>query len=310
VRLLKDELPADRFASYKTLFGKLGPRLVYTVSAPALSQARMDRLRQEAATVQGNISRGKLALATNTQVNATYRAMLLSAQLDEGRLNPALRAEVLTARGIQLDHLGRIKEAKADFAAALALSSDSMETLNAAATNAMMAGDYGQVVGFANRVLKTRPNDGEARQSRALAKLYSQDYVSAKSDFEELVKDGDQIQRGYPLVWLGILAQRDGRQPMEAISAFRDSQLPRAWPRPLVDWMRGTKSLDELLADARKGEAAKEQLTEAYYYVGERYLAQGDVNRASDYFRKTLELKVVEFIEYGAALNRLAALKP
>jgi len=85
--------------------------------------------------------------------------------------------------------------------------------------------------------------------------------------------------------------------------------LPADWPRPLVDWARGKASVDSVIASAMAGSLAAERLCEAYFYIAERYLADGDTARASEFFQKSIDQGVIEFIEDASSRNRLASLK-
>ena len=60
-------------------------------------------------------------------------------------------------------------------------------------------------------------------------------------------------------------------------------------------------SEDHVLMEARKGKNAKEvndRLCEAFYYIGEQRLYDGDRDGAREFFQKSIETKSVHFIEY------------
>lgn len=303
-----DEIAASEWPGYIAMINKLAPRVSITISAPAVSPAHMDQLRKDLQATEESLKKGRPLVTTSVQYQALGKAMVLTTQLDEGRLSPELRAQALTARGVQYDNLGRYPEAAQDFTQAMALSPDTPETLNAAAVNALGTHDFARGLALTERVLARNANDSEARGTRALAKVYMKDYAAARADFESLLKDPAQVRRGYPVVWLALLARQSGQDPAQAVARFSDAQLPKDWPRPIVDWARGSATTDALIASAKTGKESAEHLTEAYYYLGERYLAEGENTRAADAFRKVIDLHVLEFIENAAARHRLESL--
>ena len=300
-----DEISADEWPGYVAMVNKLAPRVGATLSVSAISNANMDKLRRDLQAIEEAIKKGQPRVTTQVQYQAIGKAMVLSAQLQEGRLSPELRAQALTARGIQYDHLGRYAEAAQDFEQAMTLAPDTPETINAAAVNALGTKDYARSLALTDKVLARNSNDSQARGTRALAKVYTRDFVAARADFEALLKDPSQVRRGYPLVWLSVLARQAGQDPANAIGRFSDDQLPQEWPRPLVDWARGRTTVDAVITAAKSSKESAERLTEAYYYMGEHLLATGDTQRAADAFRRVIDLHVLEYIEYPAARHRL-----
>ena len=152
-------------------------------------------------------------------------------------------------------------------------------------------------------------SDSEARNTRARASSFSRDYAAAKSDLDELLRDRSQVRRGYPLVWLALSSRNDETDASKVGADITDDQLPADWPRPLVDWARAKTSADAVIASAKSGGSSAERLCEAYFYIGERYLAEGDTARAREFFQKSVDQGVTELIEDGSSRIRLASLK-
>ena len=114
--------------------------------------------------------------------------------------------------------------------------------------------------------------------------------------------------RRYPVIMWSLTHRylRDGAAPPNEIA--HAAQLPSDWPRPLIDWLGDKTDADAVLQAARAGSAPAERLCEAYFYMGERYNADGDSKRASEYYKKALEQGITEFVENGMAQRRLASL--
>jgi lipoprotein NlpI/transglutaminase-like putative cysteine protease len=308
LRIRVDEIPAADWPGYVAQIGKMAPHLGLSFNAPAVGLDKVEKARAELQELEQSMKSGKVKATTPVQVQALVKTRVLTMQIEQGRLAPRLRAQALAARGIQYDNLGRFKEAAQDFAQSLELAPDSVETQVAAAVNAMQTGDYGRALALAGPLLAKNPNDTEALRIRALSRYFTKEYALARSDLQEMLKDRTQVRRGYPLVWLSILDRKAGADPAQALAAFADDQLPVDWPRPVVDWARGKMTEDAMISAAKTDRGAAEHLCEAYYYIGERYFAEGDTKRAAAYFAKVVDQGVTEFVEDAAARIRLAEL--
>jgi lipoprotein NlpI len=114
------------------------------------------------------------------------------------------------------------------------------------------------------------------------------------------------VRRGYPIVWLSMTMRQRHEDPAVLASQFGNDQLPGDWPRPLVDMALGRADPDAVIRAAKAAKSPLESLCEAYFYIGERYYADGDLGRATEFWRKSVEQGVVEFVEHGASRLRLA----
>ena len=90
------------------------------------------------------------------------------------------------------------------------------------------------------------------------------------------------------------------------------------WPQPLLLFLRGEYTEDELVDPIREGDdddntqpntSTDERLCEALFYVGEAYWARGERDVARDYFAALVNLKVIYFLEHGLALAEIAKLR-
>lgn len=309
LRVMADQVEPADWQAYTAQVSKLGQRVGVSVSAPALTVPGLDKARAELREIDEQVRAQKIKPKTQTQFQSLVKSRVLSAQLAAGRLQPNLKAQALTARGIQYDNLGQFEDAAKDFKLALELAPDVPETLNGAAVNALQIKDYPAAIALAGRVLAKNPSDNDARNTRALAAYFSRDFAAAKNDFDELLKDRSQVRRGYPLVWLTLASRNGGFDASQTNAAITDDQLPAEWPRALVDWARGKGSVDSVIASAKSGGSSAERLCEAYFYIGEKYLAEGDTVRAKEFFQKSVDQGVTEFIEDASSKLRLASLK-
>lgn len=304
-----EEITAADWPGFVALMNKLAPQTSLTVRMPAVGLPSLEALKKTLQKLDTSVRANELKLTTVTQYQALMKSSVLTAQLEGGRLPDALRAQALTARGIQFDSLDRLDNAKQDFDQALELTPAAPLALQGAAVNAVLRRNYPRAVTLTTQLLTQNPNDAEARHMRAIAHYLAQDYVSALADVTELLKDPSQVRRGYPLVWLSLITTQGRSTPVLPPPTYTPDQLPDDWPRPLVDWALGTRSAESVLTLARQGNEAPQHLCEAYYYIGERYLAAGNNRQAREFFQRAVDQGIVEFIEHGAARSQLLLLE-
>lgn len=307
VRLGVDQVEAQDWPAYTSKLAELMPRLGISFGIPAMAPARIEALTQDLRSAADAMRTGRLKLATQNQVQAHLKALVLSAQIAAGRLPPALEAQALTARGIEYDHLGRLEDAGNDFARALGLAPELVSTQNAAAVNAKLRGEFDRAIELSTRILDRSPRDGEALTTRAQARYFKKDLPAARADLQTLLKDRSAVRRGYPLLWLSLALRSEGQDPAGLESAYPWDQLTSDWPRPLVDMAVGKASADSVIVAAKAAKNPAESLCEAYFYIGEKYFAEGNLKRATEFWRKSVDQGVIEYTEHRAAVLRLGA---
>lgn len=306
-RLGVDQVEAQDWPAYTAKLTELMPRLGISFGVPAMAPARADALTQELRAAGEAFRSGRLKLVTQNQAQAHLKALVLSAQIAAGRLPPALEAQALTARGIEYDHLGRLEEAGNDFARALSLVPEAVPTQNAAAVNAKLRGEFDRAIELSTRILDRSPRDGEALITRAQARYFKKDLPAARADLQTLLKDRSAVRRGYPLIWLSLALRSEGQDPAALESAYPGDQITSDWPRPLIDMAVGKTSTDSVILAAKAAKNPVESLCEAYFYIGEKFFAEGNLKRAAEFWRKSVDQGVVEYTEHRAAVLRLGA---
>jgi tetratricopeptide (TPR) repeat protein len=235
VRILADRVEPAQWQAFSVQLNKQLPRLAATVAVPAMAQAAMQRLSSDSKTLEEAMRSKRVKALTALQVQSQYRALGLQAQIDAGRLSSPLKAQALVARGVALDQTGRTDEAQKDFEAALALEPESVEALNGAAVNALSRGDMARAVSLAAQVLKLRPRDGAALNTRAIAQHFAGQWPQAQADWQASLNDRAAQRRGYPLLWLALATRRAGADMGALLQSYPRENWPTEWPRPLLD---------------------------------------------------------------------------
>lgn len=305
VRFGADEVEPEDWTAFSAKVAQLRRKLSLTTGAPSFPIERIDELNRELRAAEYSVRSKRLQLGSDEQVQALYKSISLTARIDGGRLPPALLAEAYGARGIAYERLGRQEDASNDFDKALALAPDADDAVNAAAAHSFRVLDLDRTLERANRVLKHSPRDDVALQFRALAHYFRGESAPCEADLLELLKQGNAVRRGYPMVWLTLAMRQTGKDAAALEKRYPPTLWPSEWPRPLVDLMFGKTTPEAVIQAAGTQKQSARSLGESYFFIGEMYRASGDPVRAAEYWKKSLDTGESGRIEFTAARLRL-----
>jgi superkiller protein 3 len=128
---------------------------------------------------------------------------------------------------------------------------------------------------------------------RGIAHLLERNYTAAVKDLKQaLALKPDAV---YPALWCwsAWMAVGEADVASHELAAVADNVGRDSWEGNLLRLLRGGESPDDLLEIAQNDE----RRCEAYYYIGERALGDGNADEANDWFRKCLETRVGYFLE-------------
>ncbi|MDO9052415.1 MAG: DUF3857 domain-containing protein [Gallionella sp.] len=310
LQLLADVVMPSEWADYSEQLRKAEKNFGGSFSISPLGTAQAEKLKKEVnelvASWQGMFAVNKPL--TSVQSSAMVKRLVLTAELEGGRLNPELRAQVLETRGIQLDNLGLYDLARADFDEALKLKPNDGELLLAAAVNQMGAGRDAQALALAEKALEVNPSSKSPHKTLAHLRYFARDYEGAKRNLLVLLKDRSQINEGYMTIWLYLAARRNNEDALAAVRPYlaRDKS---AWPHPMLQYLTGEGTLEQAMESARGDQKDQSGLCEFYFYAGEKALIDGQASQAREYFRKSVDTGIVEYYEYGMAKRNLKLLE-
>lgn len=311
LRILKPVVTPAEWAAFQEASTKARKANIFTLQLPPMSVQDRERLRTTVNEFERKLKDGPRSAqpTTRIQFESQVRELILSATLDADLLMPKPRAAVLTDRGTARDHLGKMALAAEDFQEALKLAPDNTETISSAAVNALMSGDDARAVDLAKQALQRAPSDTEALSSLGTAQYFSEDYAGASDTMKTLLGQRTVSERGYLQIWLYFSTKRSGDDGVAALAAYpRTTQGEAPWPWQVVDWLNGKTSLEQVLRTAFGDGKDPSRLCEAFYFIGERFLADGNTVDAKKYFQKAVDTHVTEFREYAFAKRRLAAM--
>jgi lipoprotein NlpI len=176
------------------------------------------------------------------------------------------------------------------------------------------AGFETDVVGDYDKAIEINPNDAFVYNNRGDILYHQAMFREAIADYKKAI-ESNYRPNDYPYLNLlrtvSKVSQEDYQVYLQKFREYVTSQKAEDWIRIVSRYYLGMDQLTEgdVLAEARKGKdqrEKKERLCEAYYYLGEKRLAQGDRKGAEKFFRKSIKTKIHYFPQY---LSSKAVLK-
>lgn len=248
------------------------------------------------------------------QLRAEIRALVdvrqIEADIASGKLTDRQRAQAHHARAMNHDHLGEVDAALADVDRAIALAPDKVDyRLTKARILAGNGRNTEALELFRGVDAQQRVSEPEDLRSWGTAHYYLGQYDAAQAKLDAAIDASSGEGALYAAFWRHLAARRAGLRD-DRLEGVLSAVAPSAWPRPVADLLLGRMDAAQLEAAARDADKGVEraQLCEAYFYIAQKYLLDGDKDRAGDYFEKVLDLEVTNFVEHQAARRELQAL--
>jgi lipoprotein NlpI/transglutaminase-like putative cysteine protease len=257
------------------------------------------------------------SVAATDDIVATQRARLqeivdlVSETIKSGKLSGSDLADAYCTRAEAYSSLDKLAEAMRDATEALKLAPNSAKHVVCRAAVYFHRGDFEESVADYSRAITLGSVRPRTFLYRGISRFYASDLEEAAEDFAKASSDPKYDGLAFSDLWLTWTYRRLGRPIPDAV-AKRAAQQPRGdWPRPALAMLNGIITPDEMLKsiDDKTGDDRKMALTEAYFYLGEHYLARREVAEAQDYFEKARRLGVFTYTEYttaGFELQQLA----
>jgi lipoprotein NlpI/transglutaminase-like putative cysteine protease len=307
---IKDNLvDANEWSRYTDFLRKNYPMLAGTIAVPSMSQEQANRanteIRELVKSWDGFFASSKPK--TRVQSDSHIQRLVLTAQINGGRLNSELLAQALRQRGIQLDQIGQYREAKADFQKALQIAPENAEILADAAVNAFGLKEDAVAFELIKKAIAINPNDLTYYRTLARLNYFGGNYAEARRNTLEAMKDTSKTPDGYALIYLSLIAKRLKENPASAIAPYYKDKKTE-WPYPVLQGVISTTEIDDVFKAANADSKDASNLCEAYYYAAESLLIEGKPKQAKAYFEKAVDTGVVEYVEYEMAKRRLAEL--
>ncbi len=212
------------------------------------------------------------------------------------------------SRGIFLDNAGAYKEAQKEFSEAIRLKPREADAYESRGISHLGSGTFEDAVKDFDKAIDLKPLSTRAYYGRGRANHYLGRNGAAIRDLEQSLSLDPSYM--YPVLWLHIVNTKTSRPSQPILHGYAKNFF-EAWPRPIVDFFIGKIDQETLFNRAADTTPSteKEQLCEAYYYLGAEQLARGQ-RQGKIAIEKAAEVCPRYFVEYSAALhdlNQLAA---
>jgi tetratricopeptide (TPR) repeat protein len=181
-------------------------------------------------------------------------------------------------------------------------------------------GQIAEARAAAERAYAIDPDDIGVRNIRARLDFIQARWADAIARFRLEATDhaSRDVYGDYSRCYLWLAQRRAGVRNPELPPGVPDEKSPDApshdakdWPGPILETLQGRRSETDLVEGLRDApsEQRRQRLTEALYYVGEKHLAEGDAESARRHFASVVNLRVLNFVEYGMARAELARIR-
>ncbi|MBI3533436.1 MAG: DUF3857 domain-containing protein [Burkholderiales bacterium] len=262
---------------------------------------------------------GSKTLQQLMQDRLQERIEKLSKTIDSGKLSGDDLAGAYCDRAEALLDLGRSEEGMKDAQLAVKKAPNMADSYSCRGSAWFLQGDYTRSAADYSKAITLGQPDFMPYYRRGHARFYGGQLQAALADFTQARNlktgsGGDEDDALYAELWRVWTQKRLGQLP-DAEQRKHAAENPRGnWPRPALAMLHDLLSVEEVLQlidRSKKGDEREMTLTEAYFYIGQHYYAQGDKAKAQDYFRKTREKGITMYIEHvgaGAELRQMGLL--
>jgi transglutaminase-like putative cysteine protease/lipoprotein NlpI len=172
----------------------------------------------------------------------------------------------------------------------------------------LAGGDFQAAEQSFSRAQALGQNDGEVYLQHGIASFYLNQWDGAASDFARARDTAlNQSDKMRARIWRTLALRRAGQQVDSAVAGPADE----VWPGIALAMLHGRKTPEAVLrvAQGESGNAGEVALAEAYFYVGEYYLLNGEKVQSRVYFQHALEKGVVNAPFHAAARQEVAQAK-
>lgn len=249
------------------------------------------------------------ALAAEIKAHASIAQ--ISLDLASGKLNDGQRAQALAARGIAYDETDRPVHALSDLDEAIRLVPDKLRyRLDKAAVLAGRARFAEAVALFADLAKEDKLREATASDlmhyGRSL--YYLGRSGEAVVQMEAANRLGEQEGNLFSAIWLHLASHNQDRPT--ALEGALARNASREWPYPIGEMLLNRRTPESLLEAAHSSDSGleRDQLCEAYFYLGQKYLLDGDREQAREFFDKAYRQDVKPYSEYVLARHELERL--
>lgn len=304
-RVLQDHVAAADFASFSEKFKQASGMLFSSLNVPLIDTPQLrERLIRD-------FEKEKLNFRKPDQLDTLYQGFVRDfAVADEsirsGKLAGPLLAKAFVDRAQAASLMGRRSEALDDAERSLVIEpTDAAHVLKAEIL--LYSGRYGEALDTLGRV-KEETNKANTLLASGMAYFFLGNHSEASRSFARAAEVAGAEDLPYALIWLALAERRAGNAPGDRVGKY-SSRLGGGWPTDALSFVIRGGAVDSLISTAGSDEKeSRLRLCEAYFYLGQAALLDGNVASARQWFAKSVDTKAVMYREHIFAQQELARL--
>jgi len=267
----------------------------------------------QAASNEESISNGQQsaypAMAVPLQPN--FQAESNIAKLTEYLAKPELkdesRAQIYLQRGRYYDDIGLRDLARIDYFKSLKINPKQPEIYNLLGMYYTQIGQFDTAYQAFDSTIDLDPSNLDAVYNRAIAFYYADRYDLALEDMKTYyqAKPDDPLRA----LWLYIVQSESDKT--SALKSLHESYQNKTdeWGWVLVGILLNEINEQDvsnyIVNSTDNNTVMAERFTEAYFYLGKNYMANGDISRALSVYKLALSLNVFNYNEHSYSLLEL-----
>ncbi len=288
---------------------KLGTQI--TLRVAELSEHDMRKLNQALARYE------RFGKTQSDGVNAEIRAHIDSLQItrdiESGKLTDKQLAQAYSLRALAWDDLGEVEASLRDIRKATELAPNEAAYLFTQGRTLLGAGRASEALSVfdaARKLASDKSIDAHDYRTIGVALHYLGREREAAEQLERSQRASHAETNLYVAFWQHIVAKRSGTASSQ-LEAQLSEVMDRKWPYPVAEMLLGRLSPDRLMDAAASTDQGiqRDQLCEAHFYIGQKYLWEGRTEQARMAFEKSVAQEVLPYAEYGYALHELGRVK-
>jgi lipoprotein NlpI len=306
LRVLRDEVAATDFANFSENFKQSGwPLLFSSVKIPIVERTKL-RSRLEIEFAKSGLNLNNPDQADKIYLGFLRDYAIADESIRSGLLEGTLLAKAYRDRAQAASSLNRRSEALVDVNKSIKLDPTDAALILKAEIQ-LYNGDYQDSL----VTLKSVTKDGDSARffrNSGMAYYYLGNFNEAQLSFHKAAKVAGSSELSYSLLWLAMSVKKMGGNPANEVKNYRQA-LGNIWPVEVLSLMLGESKAEKLLTAAKQDEKeSRMRLCEAYFFLGQLALIDGNITEAKQWFQKSINTKVIGYIEYTFSQHELKRL--
>lgn len=306
LRILNDHVAAADYPGFSEKF-KQASNILFSSLTPHLVDSAKLRTRLARDYEKSDINFRDPDHADNLHQKFLRDYAIADESIRSGLIAGTLLAKAYWHRADAESSLGRREEALTDVTKAIELDANDAAYILKAEIQ-LYAGRYHDAL----KTLGLVTQDGGKPTTlidAGMIQFYLGNYAEAVRNFSKAAEIADSDELPYSLIWLAVAAKKAGLDSESAVKKFR-YRLSSAWPAEAVNYLLGESEAEKLVATARQEEKeSRLRLCEAYFYIGQKALLDGNVADAKRWFSKSADTKAIMYREHIFSQHELRRLE-